>query len=127
MSLDLYKPKYGSNMEHAVVRALVEYLVKHGWWPTHANDGEQIHKRKLPCPPALPWVMDIVFSVDESAVRFTHNGKGHDVVFRLGNEWYCTIADWRYSEDDEDGFDYLMSRFTDALNDDTPVSLSLDL
>jgi hypothetical protein len=125
MSLDLYRPKYGSTLEHAVIRALVDYMARNGWQPTHASDGEEIHERDDKA--ALPWVMDIVFSVDESAVRFTKSVSpncqcSHDVVIILGNEWYCTISDWRYSEGDADGFDALMDKFTEQL-EDAPVSL----
>ena len=87
--------------ERSIVLALIATLAKDGWKPTHINYGDG----------TMRFSYSILWDVDEAAVRFTKGGNSHDVIFIFGNG-EDVISDWRYAEDDADGFNAILEGFS---------------
>lgn len=83
-------------MERRLVRFLIRTMKKHGWIACTVHDGEE----RVKCSSEKE-VMDAVFSVDESAIRFEKGGVKHSVYIVLGNDGYDAISDYGYSQTDE--------------------------
>lgn len=90
--------------EKRIIRRLINRLKQHGWVVTGFYDGEDY--TKWSSPPSTEKVMDEVFSVDSSWLRFSRlSGPGfdHEVLIALGNGEDC-IVDYSMAADDADGF-----------------------
>jgi hypothetical protein len=80
------------SIEHKVVRKLIRIAHRAGWRISGVMDGEElvnVHSEKE--------IMDVVFSVDESSIRFRkgigdHTSRG-SVYIVLGNDGWDCIAD----------------------------------
>lgn len=89
------------DIERKVVRHLIRTTKKHGWDAIAVDNGgdewEPTHLERE--------VMDHVFSVDESSIKFHKEvaGKGmtHYVNIVLGNDGWDCISDYSYSEGGE--------------------------
>ena len=84
-------------IERRLVRHLCATMRKHGWIPYKVDDGEEYVKCETDDD-----VLDVVFSVDESSIRFKRDdGVRHGVLIVLGNDGWDAIADYGYSETDD--------------------------
>jgi hypothetical protein len=92
-------------IERKVVRHLVRTMKAAGWDAFSVDDGGEIVKTRTEAE-----VMDTVFSVDESTIRFRKGSTVHVAVIVLGNDGWDCIADYSFSDDDTDGFDALMQQ-----------------
>lgn len=99
-------------LEHRLIRKLVRVMKEHGWAVQYVNDGGDCVK----CPTEAA-VMDTVFSVDESWIRFKKGDDSHVVFIVLGNDGYDAIADYGYSDPDLDGFKAIMESEISAYQD----------
>lgn len=96
-------------IEKKVVRNLIREMKKAGWEAYAVNDGEELVKCRLESE-----VMDAVFSVDESGIKFKKNVGGvclkRSALIVLGNDGYDAIADNSLSNPEipEDDFDAVM-------------------
>lgn len=94
--------------ERRVVWNLFNHLLKNGKWRVaRVWDGEESHPVNN-----SKEAMEIIFNLDDAWIGFKqpHNPRTHYVRLVLGND-LDIIADWRYSEDDPDGFDAAMEKF----------------
>lgn len=106
-------------IERKVVRKLVREMKKGGWDAYGVNDGEALVRCNKEAD-----VMDAVFSVDESVIKFKKYLADGAVIKRsavivLGNDGYDAIADCSVSNPEipDDNFDAVM---------DGPVSAYCD-
>jgi len=78
------------DIERKVVRKLIRVAKARGWTPVRVDCGDT-----LTTSPLESDILDAVFSVDESVVRFRKDGvRGvHCAVIILGNDGYDCIAD----------------------------------
>ena len=90
-------------MERRLVRKLVRIMKENGWIAARVSDGEESVRVS-----GEEAVLAVVFSVDESAIRFEKDGKAHWVSIVLGNDGYDAVADYSYSHRDPDGFVAIM-------------------
>jgi hypothetical protein len=96
------------NLEAKIVRSLIRDLKAEGWIATsvYTDMHEDVRTETQ--------TMDCVFSVDESTITFSKDGKRRGVLVVLGNG--CdVIADYNVSRDESDGWNALMEATTDAL------------
>lgn len=90
-------------VERKVVRHLIRTMKEKGWNAYKVNDGEEIVKTSTESE-----VMDAVFSVDESWIRFKKDGvQGHRTAYIvLGNDGWDAICDHSLSDPDQDSDDF---------------------
>lgn len=106
------------SVERKVVRFLVREMKKAGWDAFAVDDGEELVKCRTESD-----VIDAVFSVDESGIKFKKYVGGvclrRSALIVLGNDGYDAIADYSLSNGEipEDDFDAIM---------DGPVSAYCD-
>lgn len=97
-------------VERKVVRHLVRAMKARGWQAAAVNDGEEVVKCKTEKD-----VMDAVFSVDESHIRFVKDGIRRTAFIVLGNDGWDAICDHSCSSPDVPGddFEQIMSSVVD--------------
>jgi hypothetical protein len=111
-------------LEKKVIRGLLRHMKKAGWAAWRVNDGEEM----VPCMGIEKRVMDAVFAVDESSIRFIPVAAlewsppvrkaevEHGALIVLGNDGWDAISDWNYSEGDADGFNAAMEAYSDEIS-----------
>lgn len=115
MSTAIHVPKYGSRIEHAIVRTLIETLDAAGFVPVAVWDtGGYVYsphtseaaKRNAnghaPVAMTTAEVMDAVFAASRATIHFAPfvrlwDWGAYGVRIVGGNEWDC-ISDWHVSE-----------------------------
>jgi hypothetical protein len=94
---------------HEIARPIVTYmiqeLIRNGYTPAYTSDGEEREQVK-----SGDEALDIVFSVDESAICFRGHGKNHWVDLITCNGEDC-IHDWGVDEE----FDGVMKKILKSL------------
>lgn len=93
--------------ERAVVWNLLQHMARHGWRASSVNDGEGVTLCASPRE-----VMEIVFNLDESAIRFRKGaGKVHVVCIVLGNSPHEVVSDHSAPDDTSEGFQDAINAF----------------
>ena len=92
-------PKRRQEIELTIVTYLVTVMDERGWKVYAIDDGgdEDVS------PKNLKDVIDTVFSVEYSVIRFEKNGRKHAAVIVLGNSGYDCISDHSFSPSDDFG------------------------
>ena len=92
-------PKRRQEIELTIVTYLVTVMDERGWKVYAIDDGgdEDVS------PKNLKDVIDTVFSVEYSVIRFEKNGRKHATVIVLGNSGYDCISDHSFSPSDDFG------------------------
>ena len=92
-------PKRRQEIELTIVTYLVTVMDERGWKVYAIDDGgdEDVS------PKNLKDVIDTVFSVEYSVIRFEKNGRKHAAVIVLGNSGYDCISDHSASDNDDFG------------------------
>jgi DNA-binding transcriptional regulator LsrR (DeoR family) len=90
-------------IERMVVRKLIRTMKKFGWIAFAVNDGEEVVK----CNTERE-VIDNVFGVDESWIRFKRGDLKKSAMIVLGNDGYDCIADHSVSQLPDDNFEEIM-------------------
>ena len=95
-------PKRRQEIELTIVTYLVTVMDERGWKVYAIDDGgdEDVS------PKNLKDVIDTVFSVEYSVIRFEKNKRKHAAVIVLGNSGYDCISD--HSASDNDDFERIM-------------------
>ena len=95
-------PKRRQEIELTIVTYLVTVMDERGWKVYAIDDGgdEDVS------PKNLKDVIDTVFSVEYSVIRFEKNKRKHAAVIVLGNSGYDCISD--HSASDNDDFEQIM-------------------
>ena len=96
-------------LERRIVGKLMRYLESKGFEVVGVIDEEEHYTTN-----DLPTVMGHIFAVDEASLRVRKpDSREHGVLLIPGNE-EDIIADWSYSDDDNDadGFNAVMQAFT---------------
>lgn len=96
-------------IERIIVRKLISGLAECGWVLHAVNNGEDWVNvgigRKINTPARLE---EEIFAADECHLKFAKDGHSHWVYLVYGNEPYCVVSDYSFSEGDTDGFDALI-------------------
>ena len=92
-------PKRRQEIELTIVTYLVTVMDERGWKVYAIDDGgdEDVS------PKNLKEVIDTVFSVEYSVIRFEKNKRKHAAVIVLGNSGYDCISDHRFPPSDDFG------------------------
>ena len=92
-------PKRRQEIEPTIVTYVVTVMDECGWKVYAIDDGgdEDVS------PKNLKDVIDTVFSVEYSVIRFEKNGRKHAAVIVLGNSGYDCISDHSFSPSDDFG------------------------
>ena len=92
-------PKRRQEIELTIVTYLVTVMDERGWKVYAIDDGgdEDVS------PKNLKDVIDTVFSVEYSVIRFEKNKRKHAAVIVLGNSNYDCISDHSASDNDDFG------------------------
>ena len=92
-------PKRRQEIELTIVTYLVTVMDERGWKVYAIDDGgdEDVS------PKNLKDVIDTVFSVEYSVIRFEKNKRKHAAVIVLGNSGYDCISDHSFSPSDDFG------------------------
>ena len=92
-------PKRRQEIELTIVTYLVTVMDERGWKVYAIDDGgdEDVS------PKNLKDVIDTVFSVEYSVIRFEKNERKHAAVIVLGNSGYDCISDHSFSPSDDFG------------------------
>ena len=95
-------PKRRQEIELIIITYLVTVMDERGWKVYAIDDGgdEDVS------PKNLKDVIDTVFSVEYSDIRFEKNKRKHAAVIVLGNSGYDCISD--HSASDNDDFEQIM-------------------
>ena len=97
-------------LERAIVTALVRQMMKIGWNPTCVYDGGEYVKTETQYK-----TVETVFTVDESTISFTKNGRTLGVLIVLGNG-EDIITDYHCPDDCPD-FTDCVERVSGAINE----------
>jgi hypothetical protein len=107
-------------IEIRIVRHLIRMMKKGGWDVYAVNDGEEFQKLK-----GEKKALEAAFAVDEASLYFenkslpftredgTTDCVGHHVYLVFGNDGWDVIADWSYSEAENDTFNAIMEAVGD--------------
>jgi hypothetical protein len=97
-----------NDLERRIVRGMIRRLKEQGWSVVAGNDGDGGWQ-----PIRLEGeALELVFSVDQSWLRFDKAGVRHNVMLICGNG--CDIiSDWGYADGDPDGFNAAMDKVLD--------------
>ena len=92
-------PKRRQEIELIIITYLVTVMDERGWKVYAIDDGgdEDVS------PKNLKDVIDTVFSVEYSVIRFVKNKRKHAAVIVLGNSGYDCISDHSFSPSDDFG------------------------
>ena len=92
-------PKRRQEIELIIITYLVTVMDERGWKVYAIDDGgdEDVS------PKNLKDVIDTVFSVEYSVIRFEKNKRKHAAVIVLGNSGYDCISDHSFSPSDDFG------------------------
>ena len=92
-------PKRRQEIELTIVTYLVTVMDERGWKVYAIDDGgdEDVS------PKNLKDVIDTVFSVEYSVIRFEKNKRKHAALIVLGNSGYDCISDHSASDNDDFG------------------------
>ena len=92
-------PKRRQEIELIIITYLVTVMDERGWKVYAIDDGgdEDVS------PKNLKDVIDTVFSVEYSVIRFEKNERKHAAVIVLGNSGYDCISDHSASDNDDFG------------------------
>lgn len=120
-----------SKLERRIVWNLLKHLEANGWRVSCAFDGDDWYTKPSADAAVLAdpdteegrahltakEAMEVTFNLDEVSLRFTKSAPRaglhqpeHGVWIVLGNGIDC-IADWNFTDGDDDGFDAVMSAF----------------
>ena len=97
-------PKRRQEIELIIITYLVTVMDERGWKVYAIDDGgdEDV------LPKNLKDVIDTVFSMEYSIIRFEKNERKHAAVIVLGNSGYDCISDHSFSPSDD--FEKIMDR-----------------
>jgi len=107
-------------IEIRIVRHLIREMKKGGWDVYAVNDGEEFQKLK-----GEKKALEAAFAVDEASIYFenkslplrledgTMDCVGHHAYLVFGNDGYDVVADWSYSENENDTFNSIMEANSD--------------
>jgi hypothetical protein len=92
-------------LERRIVAALVAHMTQHGWRPSTVYDGEETTEVT-----DAKSVMEVIFNLDESSLRFRKGRSEHGVLL-IGGNGIDMISDWNFHLGDADRFNAAMEAF----------------